>query len=120
MRGAFWLFKRYQGHFWGLVLLGLVGLIAVAPPGLCACWLNPTVATVHPHLSPEHAQHTHSHDYLLQLAQTLQTQVKSLKVTPTSLLFAIAMAGDVWRFLPDLHIHKAEWEPRIILPPPKI
>ncbi|MCB9135377.1 MAG: hypothetical protein H6636_08115 [Anaerolineales bacterium] len=120
MRGAFGLFKRYQGGFWRLVLCYLVGSVAVAPPGLCACWLNPNVATVHPHVSPEHAHHSHSHDYLLQLAQTLQTEVKPLKVTPTSFLIAMARAGDIWWSLPGLHVHTAEWEPLILPPPPKL
>lgn len=119
MRGSFWRFRNIQGMFWRLALCYLVGLIAVAPPGLCACWLNPNVATVHPHLSPEHAHRPHAHDYLLQLAQTIQTEVKPLKVTPTSLLHSITLAGDIWWFLPDLPLSTAEWEPSILPPPPK-
>jgi len=71
-------------------------LTALAPPGLCPCWLNPEVKTVHPHLSEKQAESEHSHDYLLQISQTNGIEMIPSMITPATVWIALAFAGSIW------------------------
>ncbi len=97
----------------------LIVLTAVAPPGLCACWLIPEVESVHPHVSKAHAESHHTHDYLLQISQTTGTDILPLMILPAHVLIALAFAGLIWWALRGDEVSEAGWVPVIPMEPPE-
>lgn len=103
----------------GIVLIIFAIFIALTPPGLCPCWLNPHVDSYHIHLSKEHAESEHSHDYLFQLSQTTHPIVAPLPITPVSLWIYLLAVSGVWRVLAHVLSGGQKWQATPPLPPPR-
>lgn len=103
------------------VVLGvacLVLIVALAPPGLCPCWLLRDAAVLHPHLiSPEWPDHPH--DYLFEFyAATADAAVAATWIPLGALLMALA-AACLWHTAADPFLFALERRPRPVRPPPK-
>lgn len=87
------------------------------PPGLCACWLNPAVETVHVHIGSPPPDH--SHDHLSDSADAVGPV--GLVITPPHLgsLIMIALAGVIWTLAAGLRAEGESWPAPPVSPPPK-
>ncbi len=102
-----------------IFFLCLILLTVAMPPGVCPCWVNPEVKTVHPHFSPAHAENQHAHDYLSQMSQTTSTQILPLVIISANLLIALAFAGLIWWGLRAADISETGWSPGMPVEPPR-
>jgi hypothetical protein len=102
-----------------LVLLVAVAMsTTVAPVGLCACWLNPDLETVHPHLFGQ-ADQPHAHDYLFGISVGNMAEVLPAFFIPAAILVALLGLASVWWAVdsPTLGLHTCSSRP--LLPPPR-
>jgi hypothetical protein len=100
------------------VLITVIALTALAPFGLCPCWLYLHVEQFHPH-SPGQAAHPHSHDYLHEIYQSQAAAAIPAAVLPAA-VFVLLLAGlPRWRPLPQLAPRGAGWNSPVDAPPPR-
>jgi hypothetical protein len=96
----------------------LVGLTALAQPGLCPCWLMMDINSYHPHLD-RHPDRPHSHDYLGDLFNAgVPALVPFAHLTAHSLIALLAL-GVLWRLAMDAVIAASEWISALEPPPPR-
>jgi len=102
-----------------ILLAFLAGLIAVAPPGLCPCWLIADVRTYHPHPDGQ-PDRPHTHDYLFELfhAQPVAA-LPGPPITIGDLMLALIGAG-VWRHLSHRAWPAQGWATPPPTPPPRL
>ena len=96
-----------------ILLVFLASLIAVAPPGLCPCWLIADVRTYHPHPNGR-PERPHPHNYLFELfhSQTAAASPEPL-IAIRDLVLALIGTG-VWRRLSRQARPAHGW----VMPPP--
>ena len=105
----------------GLMLVLLFALAmstAIAPVGLCACWLNPDLETVHPHLFGQ-ADRPHSHDYLYQISLATMADVLPVSVILAAALIALLGLAPLWWAVDRPAANQVFWQVRPPLPPPR-
>jgi hypothetical protein len=98
--------------------LALVTLVAIAPPGLCPCWLLREPERVHPHLDgwPERP---HRHEYLFSLFQSQAAAAAPVAVLPAGLLLLCQALAAVWRRIPEPIFPARGWSFSPLTPPPR-
>jgi hypothetical protein len=96
----------------------LAGYMALAQPGICACWLLKDVQHVHPHLDA-HPERPHSHDYLFQIssAQTITTAPPTPE--PALRLIDLLSLTGLWRPFSSYAPLQVAWSPVMETPPPR-
>jgi hypothetical protein len=99
-----------------LGIAALVLVTALAPPGLCPCWLLRDVAVIHPHLMDTLPDHYH--DYLLDFTAMGDAAVAGVPVPLGALLTALTAAA-LWRKTEDPTLDALSWSPLPLFPPPK-
>jgi hypothetical protein len=99
------------------LMLAVALLISVMPPGLCACWLNPAVKTVHVHFGKPPAGH--SHDYLSDSADATAPIGIIQVLARIQSLILFALAGTIWTILKTAYPAGGSWSPPPLLPPPR-
>lgn len=72
-------------------------LVALMPPGLCSCWLNPAAAEVHVHFGSSDAGH--SHEYLFTLSSGTIAGAR-VPVDPVMSLLLASVLALLWFRLP--------------------
>ena len=106
-------------RWFGILLFFHAILIALMPPGLCSCWINPGRETVHVHFGYAHAASEHSHEYLNQLGLANAGGFLPLLLIPAALLLQLLSATDIfWRISRFACLHR-EWKPSVTPPPPR-
>ncbi len=93
--------------------------LALAQPGLPACWMAPRPCEAHVHFGDGHAGQPHSHDYLLDLSRAQAGQGLPVQVVPAALLLALLFSTGLFRSLAGLPLFRQQrvWLPEI--PPPR-
>lgn len=99
-----------------LGIAALVLVTALAPPGLCPCWLLRDVAVIHPHVI--HTHEDHPHEYLFDYTAMGDAAVAGLPLPIGSLLMALT-AGALWRETQGSFLDALPWNSRPLVPPPK-
>jgi hypothetical protein len=100
-----------------LAIAALVLITAVAPPGLCPCWLLRD-ASVHPHLI-DPGPGDHPHEYIFELFSAMgDAAVPGISIPVTVLLAALAAAA-LWQETEGTSPAMASWTPLPLLPPPR-
>lgn len=106
-----------MSRLFAALLLVEVFFVALMPPGLCSCWLNPAVAKVHVHIGfPE--PH-HSHDYLSWMADGTVKDASLQIGGGTELLVILALGGGILFLMRDNYLHGTSWISDPTHPPPK-
>ncbi len=83
------------------ILVCLAGLMALAQPGICPCWLLADVEHLHPHPAG-HPERPHSHGYLSDLFMSGMPAVAEPTLVPAAtLILALALAAR-WRTVSEL------------------
>lgn len=103
---------------WGLLLL-LVVVTALAPPGLPACWLELEPCTLHPHPA-HHPDVPHSHEYLLEDVQAVPAAAVPSVVIPAYLLIALLGQSSVWFKDRRVITLCSGWKCLVDPPPPRL
>ena len=92
-------------------------LISLMPPGLCACWISPSVADVHFHFGQP--PDSHSHDYLSDSADAVVSYA-IVQITPQILsLMLYTLAGVIWTVQARAFITTRFWSQPPLVPPPR-
>jgi hypothetical protein len=103
-----------------IIILLIAGWMALAGPGVPACWLEPRPCELHLHFGSEHAGSPHSHDYLFDLTRAQAVSGLPVLLIPVSLLLALLFQTALFRGLaglPLFHLQRAlSPEP----PPPRM
>lgn len=100
-----------------LVFFGL--MLALAPPGLCPCWLLP--GNVHPHARPAEAETPHSHEDLGQDQSSQPVPPVSLPALLASSLISLALPESLWlRLFTNSGPGPLRYEPSPLHPPPRL
>jgi len=107
----------FSGSFALLVLFAC--LVALMPPGVCPCWLNPNLVEYHFHFKPEDAGSEHSHEYLSQMTQATGIDADLTPFIPSALILALAGLGTFRRQLISPQVISTSWSDRVLKPPPK-
>lgn len=97
-------------------IAALVLITALAPPGLCPCWLLRDMAVIHPHVM--NTSLDHHHDYLFDFIAMGDAAVAGLPVPLGALLTAL-MAAALWRKTERFFLNARSWSPLPLFPPPK-
>ena len=100
------------------LLIALAMSTSVAPVGLCACWLNPDLETVHPHLFRQ-ADKPHSHDYLYQISSATMADALPVAVILAAVLVALLGLTDLWWVVEHPTIDNPFWQALPPHPPPR-
>jgi hypothetical protein len=106
-----------SGHY-KVALIALVLSTALAPPGLCACWLNPQVKTYHPHLFRQ-AGKPHSHDYLFQMSMGNTGNAAPAATQPADVLIMLLGSSSLLLLRPGHTILPDDWRISPPVPPPR-
>lgn len=104
--------SRYTWGFW--VFLAIY--MSFAQPGIPPCWLKARACEIHVHLSKQHEETPHPHDYLFDLSKTNSVPVLPTLLVPISLILANLFDSRIFRqlFTPLLVC----FDPYISLDPP--
>jgi hypothetical protein len=97
-----------------------IGYIALAQPGIPACWLEAHACEIHIHFSKHQAETPHSHDYLLDLAKAQGAPALPTLLIPASLLIALLSCSRVFRQVVFPVTEKYFWKALPDLPPPRL
>lgn len=100
-----------------LALAVCVALVALAPPGLCPCWLIADVRHIHPHPSGE-PDRPHPHDYLFEMFQTQPAHTSEPPLHPTALIEHLKDRS-VWQAVGDYARVISGWSAAPPTPPPR-
>jgi hypothetical protein len=95
------------------------GCLALAQPGLPACWLEARACELHPHFSQYHAETAHSHDYLFELATAQVSQGLPVLLVPLSLLLAELFRAGILKEISDPAFFERFWKYPVETPPPR-
>lgn len=99
-------------------LVLLASLMAVAPPGLCPCWLIRDVRDYHPHFDG-HPERPHSHDYLFEMFPTGTTALAEPNLLPASSLIVLLALALLWHSRRDAALYGRIIVPAPLTPPPR-
>ena len=94
--------------------------MALAQPGLPACWLEARACQNHTHFSESHGQSDHSHDFLLDLAKTQASHGLPGLSVPVSLLLAVLFSTRILRAASVPLLFEFSWKVLLDPPPPRI
>jgi len=75
--------------------LTLVGLLALAPPGRCPCWMFADAMGVHPH-PYGHAEVPHDHSYLFDMSPSSPSQPPPIPIAPQEVIDRLLALGGLW------------------------
>jgi len=98
-------------------IIGVSAMTALMPPGLCACWLNPSVQSVHVHLGAPPADHSHTN--LSDSADGVAPFALILPLPSLQSLILLALAGAIWTPIAQPFSGGISWSTPPGLPPPK-
>jgi hypothetical protein len=105
-------------RFTVVLLAAALAVVALAPPGLCSCWLLPNVAETHPH--PDGKPYLpHSHDYLHELFHSQTAAVVPLSNAPAAVLMLLIALSGRWFVLGSVAASGNGWQPDVLAPPPR-
>jgi hypothetical protein len=93
--------------------------LALAQPGVPACWLSARACALHQHFSPAQAHHPHSHDYLHDLAAGQALQLLPASLAPAGLLIALLFLIQIWRVMRPAALRPPLWVWLPEPPPPR-
>lgn len=100
------------------LLVLLIGLTALAQPGLCPCWLMQDVRAHHPH--PDgHPERSHAHDYLDDLFSAGTPALVNLSLITARSLLGLLALGSLWRAAANERLTASGWIMRLEPPPPR-
>ena len=99
--------------------LMLVGLLAVAPPGLCPCWMFTNPMEVHPH-PYGHAELPHDHSYLFDLSPSSPSQPPPIPSAPQEMIDRLLALGGLWSISKPSPLGTASWSAPPSTPPPRL
>ena len=102
-----------------LLYLFLILLTAIAPPGMCACWLQPDLAENHMHL-PGQQLVEHHHDYLLKMNLSAGVGLQYLVIVPILLWLAALAAMTLTWLLEPAQFSYLDWRAAPSTPPPRL
>lgn len=106
-------------RFGWLILVTLVSLTALAPVGLCPCWLVADVRTFHPH--PDgHPERPHGHGYLFEMFDAQSVAIVAVALIPAHELVRLLAQDSLWQQVIGLTLGAAGWIPPPFEPPPRI
>jgi hypothetical protein len=97
----------------------LAGFLALAPPGLCPCWLNRDVARVHPH-PYGHAEIPHDHGYLFDLYSSEPAQSPPILLAPQDVIDYLVALGGLWSHAALPVLGSVGWSGPPSEPPPRL
>ena len=100
-----------------LFLAQFAVLFAFTPPGLCACWLHPDSANVHPHLAD--MDEDHSHEYLEQMSSGVTSMAGVQLIVPLAVFLLSGGLLSIWFLLGSRLITEVSWSGQPPSPPPK-
>ena len=101
-----------------VLLFALAMSTTIAPVGLCACWLNPDLETVHPHLFGQ-AGVPHSHEYLLQISSATMADALPVSVVLAAVLVALMGLASLWWAMDSPAVDQIFNQTRPPIPPPR-
>jgi hypothetical protein len=93
--------------------------MALAQPGLPACWLEVRACEIHPHLSRRQAETPHEHTYLLDLALATSAAGMPVSIIPASLLIRLLSRSSLFRKSESIAPFRLDWIARLDPPPPR-
>jgi hypothetical protein len=100
-------------------LLVWAGYIALAQPGVPACWLEAHACEFHVHFSQHHAETPHSHSYLFDLANAQGAPGLSPLLIPVGLLIALLFNSRFFRMFGMPVLAESSWKFLGEPPPPR-
>jgi hypothetical protein len=98
-------------------IIGVSAMTALMPPGLCACWINPSVQSVHIHLGAPTEDHSHAD--LSDSADGVAPFALLLPLPNLQSLILLALAGVIWTPIAQAFSRGTSWSHPPGLPPPK-
>jgi hypothetical protein len=102
-----------------LAIAALVLVTALAPPGICSCWLLRDAAHIHPHvIDPGSGEHPH--DDMFELFGARADARVTTALTPVAVLLASLSAAPPWRRAGASAWVYPQWSPEPTHPPPRI
>ena len=101
------------------LIVTLAFYIALAQPGMPACWLEAQPCEAHVHFDKTQAGSPHSHDYLFDLSKVQDSPGVSLLFIPISLLITLLFLVQVSREIPNLTLGGRGWVSSPDSPPPR-
>lgn len=99
-------------------MIVLVGLVALAQPGLCPCWLIADVREYHPHPDGR-PQQPHDHDYLFDMFHAQTAVALVVWLAPASALLVLWALGSLWRLIAGHSLPGQSWSTSPLTPPPR-
>ena len=96
------------------------GYLALAQPGLPACWLQANACASHPHFSKHHEQIPHTHDYLKDMTQATIAGGIPVVLIPVILLIRHLCQTLLVQHKNQAAIHEREWNIPPDYPPPRV
>ena len=99
--------------------LVLVGLLAVAQPGLCPCWMFTNSMQVHPH-PYGHAELPHDHSYLFDMSPSSPSQPPPILIAPQEVIDRLLALGGLWSASSPLVLGMVGWSIPPSTPPPRL
>jgi len=99
--------------------LVLVGLLAVAQPGLCPCWMFTNSMQVHPH-PYGHAELPHDHSYLFDMSPSSPSQPPPILIAPQEVIDCLLALGGLWSASSPLVLGMVGWSIPPSTPPPRL
>ena len=101
------------------VVIFVAALIALTPPGLCPCWLNPDVETNHVHFR-DVPDSNHSHEYLNELSQASLGEILPILLIPAAIFIALeSLSTILWELIWGV-FSPMRWKLPLSPPPPKL
>lgn len=99
--------------------LVLVGLLAVAQPGLCPCWMFTNSMQVHPH-PYGHAELPHDHSYLFDMSPSSPSQPPPILIAPQEVIDRLLALGGLWSASSPPVLGMVGWSIPPSTPPPRL
>ncbi len=96
------------------------GYTALAQPGLPPCWLEAQACKIHPHISQQHSESNHTHDYLFDLAKAVAALGLPIVWVPASVLIYLLFLSPFIKIDIDRILDKREWVNSPEPPPPRL
>jgi hypothetical protein len=94
--------------------------LALAQPGLPACWLDTRACEFHPHFSKSQAENPHQHDYLFDLIKASVDQALPVSLIPISLLIELCSLITLFRKAVSPALFDRKWVVSLDPPPPRL
>lgn len=96
----------------------LIGLLPLARPGLCPCWMFADPQAFHPH-PYGHAEVPHDHGYLFDMSPSVPAQPPPPLLSPQEIVERLRAQGDLWSRSGVAVVGGVEWSTPPATPPPR-